>query len=151
MSESASDPGGSQVGNGPPRIVLDSFALLAYLNGEAGSRRVVQVLNAAQQGSLQVLLCTINLGEVLYITERARGLAKAQQVQALLEGLPIQFVEAARDLVLDAAHLKAHRAISYADAFAAALAVREKATLLTGDPEFNSVTNILTIEWLPRS
>ena len=38
-------------------------------------------------------------------------------------------------LVLDAARLKADHPMAYADAFGAALAVAEDATLWTGDPE----------------
>jgi len=38
-------------------------------------------------------------------------------------------------LVLDAARLKADHPMAYADAFGAALAIAEEATLWTGDPE----------------
>ena len=130
--------------------VLDSFALLAYLNGEAGAERVATLLSAAQAGKYRLLLCTINLGEILYTVERRRGLAAAQRVQALLESLPLEEVEATRELVLDAAHLKALHPISYADAFAAALALRENATILTGDPEFESLQERVGVEWLGK-
>jgi predicted nucleic acid-binding protein len=49
--------------------------------------------------------------------------------------------------VLDTAY-KAGHGISYADAFSAALAQSENATMVTGDPEFNSVTELVQIEWL---
>lgn len=130
--------------------VLDSYALLAYLNAEAGQERVSEVLKQAQAGKCRALLCTINLGEVLYTVERRRGLSKAQQTQALLESLPIKEIEAERSLVLDAAHIKAHHPISYADAFAAALAARESAVVLTGDPEFEAVQDLVEVEWLGR-
>jgi predicted nucleic acid-binding protein len=38
--------------------------------------------------------------------------------------------------------------MSYADAFAAALAEQEKAILLTGDPDFKQVEKAIKIEWL---
>jgi len=50
-----------------------------------------------------------------------------------------------------AAHLKAHHSISYADAFALALAQQEQAILLTGDPEFQQVASLAAIEWLPQA
>lgn len=131
-----------------PVFVLDSFALLAYLNGEPGQERVVELLTQAQDGKCRLLLCTINLGEILYTVERGRGLTKAQQTQALLESLPIEEVSADRSLVLDAAHTKASHPISYTDAFATALAARESAIVLTGDPEFETVKELVTIEWL---
>lgn len=52
--------------------------------------------------------------------------------------------------VLDAAHIKAHHPISYADAFAVALAVRESAIVLTGDPEFEAVKTLVEVEWLGK-
>lgn len=130
--------------------VLDSYALLAYLNAEAGQERVSEVLTQAQAGKCRALLCTLNLGEVLYTVERRRGLPQAQRTQALLESLPIKEIEAERSLVLDAAHIKAHHPISYADAFAAALAARESAVVLTGDPEFEAVQDLVEVEWLGR-
>ena len=129
---------------------LDSFALLAYLNDEAGKERVMEILILAQKGKCSALLCTINFGEILYIVERRRGLVKAQQVQALIENLPIKSIEATRDLVFDAAHIKANRAISYADAFVVAMAVRDKAIIVTGDPEFENVEQMATVEWLAK-
>lgn len=136
------------VSENKPVFVLDSFALLAYLNAEAGQERVAELLTQAQREVVRLLLCTLNLGEILYTVERRRGLIKAQQVQALLESLPVLQIDAGRDLVLDAAHIKARHAISYADSFAVALALREKGTILTGDPEFASVTDLVDVEWL---
>jgi len=132
-----------------PAVVLDSSAVLAYLNNEAGAERVVVLLRAAKAGEARLLLCEINLGEILYTVERRRGLAAAQQVLALLESLPFQQVEANRALVLDAAHIKATHPISYADAFVCALAMRENAVILTSDPEFNAVQGLVRLEWLP--
>jgi len=128
--------------------VLDSFALLAYLNDEPGGARVKKVLRSAEQGRHRVLLCMINFGEVLYTIERRRGFATAQSVQSLIESMPITLLNATRNLVLDAAHIKANHAISYADAFVVAAAVQEDAVILTGDPEFQTVESIVTVEWL---
>lgn len=133
-----------------PVYVLDSFALLAFLNAEPGKERVIEILSLAQKSNCDALLCAINFGEILYIIERRRGLVKAQQVQALIESLPIKSIEATRDLVLDAAHIKANHAISYADAFVVALAVRENAIVITGDPEFENVEQMVKVEWLVR-
>ena len=129
-------------------FVLDSYALLAYLGAEPGWERVKDLLIQTQNESCILKLCTINMGEVLYMTERRRGLEKAQEVQALIVSLPIAIVDAARNLVLDAAHIKANYALPYADAFVVALAQKENGIILTGDPEFQSVAEIVHIEWL---
>lgn len=131
-----------------PVYLLDSFALLAYLDDEPGKERVLQLLTQADSRKCRLVMCLVNLGEVLYIVERERGLALAQSVLALVESLPIELLEASRDLVLDAAHVKAHHALSYADAFAVATAMRERAIVLTGDPEFETVGELVKAEWI---
>ena len=133
-----------------PVYLLDSFALLAFLNDEPGRVRAQEVLALAQAYKCRVLMSSVNLGEVLYITERSRGLPAAQSVQALVESLPLELLEASRDLILDAAHIKAHHALSYADSLAVASAIHENAIILTGDPEFKTVEDLVKIEWLVR-
>lgn len=134
----------------PDSYVLDSFALLAYLEDEAGAERVHAVLAQGQVGKADIAMCIINYGEVLYITERERGLPTAQHVIAMIDQLPITVVDADRALTFAAAHVKASGRLSYADAFAAALAEIREATLLTGDPEFHQVESFIAIEWLPQ-
>ena len=129
-------------------FILDSYALLAYLGGEPGQPRIKDALTQAKDGKYRLLLCMINFGEVLYMTERRRGFSAAQNVQALIEHLPIELLDATRNLVLDAAHVKANHTLSYADAFVVAIAQREGGIILTGDPEFKTVEELVTIEWL---
>ena len=43
---------------------------------------------------------------------------------------------------MDAAHIQANDAVSYADAFAVAAAQDTDGTIMTGDPEFEEVTAI---------
>lgn len=102
----------------PAVYVLDSFALLAYLDGEAGMPRVQALLKGAGSGENTLYLSLINLGEVLYIAEREKGLVHAQRTLAALEQLPLEFVPVSRATVLAAAHVKAVHPVSYADAFA---------------------------------
>lgn len=134
-----------------PVYVLDSFALLAHFQAEPGGERVIAVLAQAEKKQAEVYLSIINYGEVIYITEREKGLTAAQSLIAAVDQLPITVVEADRPLTFAAAHLKAHHPISYADSFALALAQNQQATLLTGDPEFRRVESLAAIEWLPQS
>jgi len=53
------------VAGSPAAYVLDSFAVLAYLEGEAGMPRVRSVLEGAEAKRHTVYLSLINLGEVL--------------------------------------------------------------------------------------
>ncbi len=133
-----------------PAYLLDSFALLGYLNNEPAKARVEAALAMAEKKKCRALMCTINLGEVLYQVERLRGFTAAQRTLVLVESLPIVLLEATRELVLDAAHIKATNRLSYADAFVVAAALHEPATVLTGDPEFEVVEELIQVEWLAK-
>jgi len=131
-------------------FILDSYALLAYLGGEPGGGRVSEILHDAFRGESRALMSLINLGEVVYITERERGLAKAQEILAIIEQLPIEILPVDRQTVLAAAHIKAGYPLAYADSFAITAAQEHEGTLLTGDSEFSAVTDIARIEWLEK-
>lgn len=130
--------------------VLDSYAILAYLQEETGHEKVLAMLEEAREGQSRLLINVINLGEILYIVEREKGLPKAQETLACIDELPIEVVDVDRTLTLAAAHLKAQHSLAYADCFAAGLAQLKEAVLVSGDPELEQVESLVTIEWLPR-
>jgi ribonuclease VapC len=129
--------------------VLDSFAVLAYLNNEAAAPFVRDLLHHARKGTIELWMSQINYGECVYIVERNRGLAASRRCIAIIDQLPILIAEADRTLIFDAAHIKARHPMSYADAFSAALSKSKNAVLLTGDPEFKSIEEAVSIHWLP--
>ena len=131
--------------------VLDSFALLAFFQDEPGGRRVKAIFGQALKKRAEILSTVVNYGEVVYITEREQGLRVAQKLIAVIDQLPLGLVDVDRRLALAAAHLKAQHALSYADAFAVALAQDRQATVLTADPEFRAVEALVAIEWLPTT
>jgi predicted nucleic acid-binding protein len=131
-----------------PVYVLDSFAVLAYLDSEIGGERVRMILEEASEGKAQVMLSIINLGEVLYITEREVGLVQAQAALAAIEQLPIEILPATKEAVLAAAHVKANYPVAYADAFAIVAARESSGTIITGDPEFQAIQELVAVEWL---
>ena len=49
---------------------------------------------------------------------------------------------------LVAARVKAHHAVSYADAFAVALAQELGATLVSGDPEIRALRGLVPVLWV---
>ena len=132
----------------PVRYILDSYAVLAMLAGEQGAVRVQAILEAAQREEAQVYLSLINLGEILYITERERGLPLAQKTLSAIDQLSLTILAVTRDRVLAAAHLKANFPMAYADAFATAAAQEFDGIVVTGDPEFSMVETLIQIEWL---
>jgi ribonuclease VapC len=129
-------------------FVLDSFALLAYLQDEPVASRIEKLLENAGKEKCLLLFSLINLGELLYIIERRGGVAKAQDALALIRQLPIEIVPVEEQMVFAAAHIKANYPLSYADAFAVVVAMEKNASIITGDPEFQSVEALIRIEWL---
>jgi ribonuclease VapC len=108
------------------------------------------LLQSAESGKCSLHLSLINLGEVLYITERERGHIPALQTLAAIDQLPLHISPVSRATVLAAAHIKARYAISYADAFTVVTAQEHDCTLLTGDPEFRAVVDdgLIEVDWL---
>jgi ribonuclease VapC len=128
------------------KIVLDSFALLAYLNREAGFEKVKRLLAADDN---LVLINDANVGEAYYIIARERGFEQADYfVDIIMPSMPITPMTNALQEVIEAARIKARYSLSYADCFAAATSYRERAPLITGDPEFKKVQDIIDIDWL---
>lgn len=111
-------------------IVLDSWAVLRYLeNSEPAATLVGELLDDDRP-----LMSWINLGEVHYVLRCAHGEDDATEaVRDLRDVVDVRLPDVR--LVLDAARLKADHPMAYADAFGAALAITEDATLWTGDPE----------------
>lgn len=128
--------------------VLDSFAVLAYFQAEPSGLKVKDLLKQARTGEALAFLSLINLGEIVYNVGRRRGDAAAVEVVQDIARLPIQLAKTTLDRVLAAAYIKAYHAVSYADAFAVALAQELDATVVTGDPEFKQVESLVKIGWL---
>jgi predicted nucleic acid-binding protein len=85
---------------------------------------------------------------VLYITERVFGPEKAEEVEAILADLPIDWVDADHDLTREAARFKVNGGLACADCFAAALARQTDGEVVTDDPELEAVTDRVKVRWL---
>ena len=129
--------------------LLDSFALLAYLNKERNFQKVQKILSEAHRSGRPVLMNEINVGETFYILYRKRNREDAEFfLDTVLPALPIRVLPNSFEDVISAARLKAEHPLSYADCFAAVTAKRENALIMTGDPEFRTIENFVEIQWL---
>ncbi len=120
-------------------FVLDSYAMLAYFRNEQGGEKVEQLLNDAVADKHELYMTCINAGEVYYMARRKDGADKAEIVWKALQQFPIYLIEIDLTFTFKAAKIKAANKLSYADAFAAVLTISKKATLITGDREFDSL------------
>ncbi|GFP19468.1 ribonuclease VapC [Candidatus Hakubella thermalkaliphila] len=133
----------------PRRFVLDSFAVLAYLNDEEGADQVEEILKGARAGEMEVYMHVVNLGEIFYLTMRQEDETAAYKVYGTVRRYPVTFIEdLSEDLLLTAGRFKAKNAIAYADTFAAATAKLKDATLVTGDPEYKPLEGEIDILWI---
>jgi predicted nucleic acid-binding protein len=131
--------------------VLDSYAVIGYLEDEPFADWLKQLLLSARKRRCQLSMHAIQLGEVYYILLREQGKAIADLAYARIKDFPVTIVDTVDDkLLLAAATLKANFPMSYADTFAAALAQINHAVLLTGDPEFKALEEkeIIEVKWL---
>jgi uncharacterized protein len=138
--------------------VLDSFALLVYLNRETAVEKVRKLLaeeqrarqdeESGQAGDL-LLMNEMNVGETYYILSRTRGAEKADYfLETILPGLPITVVANDFEDIIAAARIKAEHALSFADCFAVMTAQQHKAAVVTGDPEFKTIEHLVAVDWL---
>jgi predicted nucleic acid-binding protein len=128
--------------------VLDSWALLCYLEEEEGYQKIIHLFEKATELSEPLLMCVINWGEVYFQVARRYGEPQAHEIENLIQSFPIMLVNADRELTREAARLKTNKKLAYADCFAAALAKMKRAELYTGDPEFKAVEKDVEIAWL---
>jgi predicted nucleic acid-binding protein len=130
------------------RYILDSYAMLAFFEDEPGSDRVEGILRDLILRKSKGYISMINWGEIYYNTYRVQGEASAESIITQLGRYPIELVDADRTLTLEAARLKGKYKIAFADCFAAALADRLSAKVVTGDKEFKRLEKEIEIEWI---
>jgi len=134
-------------------LVLDAWAVMVWLKGQQpAGERVRALLQAADRRECRLSMNIVNVGEVFYLSVKARNLAYGQRVLQTLQPR-VTTVSAHDELVMLAATLKARHAISYADGFAAATAMLQGAPLVTGDPELRVMAakeKSLQLEWTGR-
>ena len=132
----------------PKAIVLDSWAVMAYLEDESSAQKVAELIGDAHEHGIPLLMSVVNAGEVWYILAREVSEAEADKALHDLRQLGIEFQDVDLKLARLAGGFKAKHRMSYADCFAAALAREHKAELVTGDKEFKQVESDIRIRWL---
>jgi len=127
------------------KFLLDTSALLAYIEDEQGADRVEEILNQEH-----VLLPWAALMEVYYMTIREKGQHEAENRYAMLKHSSAEILWTMSEAcLLRAANLKSQFRLSFADAIIAAYAIQASAILVHKDPEYESLVDQLEMEALP--
>lgn len=121
---------------------------MAFLEKEEGSEKVGNIFVDAMEKDRDVLMTTVNWGEVYYIVFREFGKDKADEIARIIKTFPIKIIDVNIQISKQAAVFKAKNKLSYADCFAAALAKLAKGEVITGDKEFKSVEDEVKIVWI---
>ena len=130
---------------------LDSWAILEWISGRQPATDLVGgLLNEAEQGEIRLLMSAINVGEVYYFLRKHHSAGLAESWRESSRTLPVTIEVPTNDDIWNAATLKSQFPIAYADAFAAALALKYDCPLVTGDPEFRRIPQ-LQIDWIGGS
>lgn len=127
------------------RYVLDANALITLFEDRPGAEKVQELITRAAETQNLLLMSVVNWGEVYYSYWRDKGEDLANQRIRTIAQLPIEVVDVDMQTTKLAAALKAQHKLPYADCFAAALALQEKATLVTTDPDFRRLDPRLSL------
>lgn len=130
--------------------VLDSSAVLRYLDGEAGSYRVAEIIKDHLAGSCEAVICSVHWGEVAGQTCKQRGTGAMNLALSKLSGFGIDVVAADAERAVRAALVKLKRNVPYVDAFGVELAADSSdRVFVTADFDFKAASRDVTIEFLP--
>jgi predicted nucleic acid-binding protein len=129
--------------------VLDANALVRYFRNLDGAAKVQELLIQADKQQAMLRVSVINLAEVLYVYARYSTPEDARNAIQRVKRL-VEFVSSDAEQALAAAELRYRYKLGLADCFAAELAMRTGATLVTADPEFAKLGRQLKVLALPR-
>jgi ribonuclease VapC len=123
------------------QAILDSAAVLAFLNRESGHGSITDAL-ATGAG-----VCTANVAEIVGVLMR-RGLAAEDAAQAL-DDLPLTIVDVDLDLAMRAGIMEQptrRYGLSLGDRLCLALAARERLPVLTADQIWAQAGSVVGVE-----
>jgi predicted nucleic acid-binding protein len=130
--------------------VLDSSAILRYLDDEAGASRVVEIIKSHLAGSCEAVISALHWGEVAGITCKIHGRSAMDLALTRLSAFGLQIIPANGDRAVRASLIKLKRQIPYVDAFGVDLAGElPESIFVTADFDFKPASRDVKIEFLP--
>lgn len=130
--------------------VLDSSALLRYLDDEAGAARIAEIIKGHLAGRCEAIISALHWGEIAGITCKLHGKRAMELVLSRLSAFGLQVVPADADRAVGAALIKLKKGVPYVDAFGLELAASAgERVFVTADFDFKPASRDVTIEFLP--
>jgi predicted nucleic acid-binding protein len=130
--------------------VLDSSAILRYLDNEAGAERVAEIIKSHLAGRCAAMISALHWGEIAGITCKAHGNAAMEFVISRLSAFGFEVAPADAERAVRASLIKLKRQIPYVDAFGVELAAEGRdRVFVTADFDFKAASREVKIEFLP--
>ena len=116
------------------KYALDACALIALLDEETGSKCIQELLEQAENGSVEVFMHIINLFEVCCHRRYKNDIDDTAEFLNMIYESPIKIINlSCDDIFQKALFYKTEYSVSLADSFALAAAQTLNATLVTCD------------------
>jgi PIN domain nuclease of toxin-antitoxin system len=130
--------------------VLDSSAILRYLDDEAGAERVAEIIKSHLAGRCEAIISAVHWGEVAGVTCKIHGRRAMELVLSRLSAFGFRVVGVDAERAVRAALVKVKRDIPYVDAFGVELAGESRdRVFVTADFDFKGASRDVRIEFLP--
>jgi predicted nucleic acid-binding protein len=130
--------------------VLDSSAILRFLDDEPGAMRVSEIIHSHLLGSCEAIIPAPQWGEIAGVTCKKRGRKAMELTLTRLSAFGLGIIAADADRSVRAALIKLDRELSYVDAFGVELAAEARRRILvTADFDFKPASKDIEIEFLP--
>ncbi len=123
------------------KYVLDTSAILAFIENEEGAEEIENLLIGVIDGTNELFISTVTCIEVYYISIQEQGKEVADNRIGLIESLPLTEKPLNHELIIMSGEIKAAKTMSFADSCIAGLAKFIKAILVHKDPEYEQIEN----------
>ena len=127
-------------------MVLDTKPLIKFFAQEEGWDAVQKILSKIEEGKIDAAISVVTLTEIYYkyVQEKKEDLAK-ERTQNLRYTIYLKKLEINEETAVKAGEFKGKYNISIADAFIAAAAYLEGATIISDDPDYKKILEIETL------
>jgi predicted nucleic acid-binding protein len=129
-------------------IVLDTWSILAYLEGNLNGKKVAELIADSVELGNTIYLSAISLGEIYYAIAKNVNEKEADKTIDELLQMGIIILEIDTKAIIEATKYQTEFDLSISQCLTAIFAKRNKAVLLTFDNRFKKMEQQLRIQWI---
>lgn len=130
--------------------ILDTTALMAFIEDEEGADQVEKVLREAYLNRVKVLASVMSIMEGYHCLLKGGNEEVARDFYLYLKVLPVEIAGINERIIIKAGEIKANFSLTTAEAWIAASAMEYKATLIHKEPSYEVFGSLLPMIILPH-